>query len=238
MNICCLNLCPVGLTTQVHSSILFSCPDEHGMGRGDSEVLALETWPARQGKAKTAARRPGRAWPGGRSRQRGARGARRPSWAAAQGGPGGAVRVGGAGRSSPQRQLAAQRQHRSWWQVLQITAAEQSFCLDNVGRAVVHKLDSSTTPAYTDNNPLSVSAFKDKRQPQKEERAVTEDSKTSDPRKVQTRTPGSDPGFTMGFFHLPQWAPPLLSLPATTNAIIISCEVAKHVPLKISDQYC
>lgn len=78
----------------------------------------------------------------------------------------GAGRVGGAvrsGRCDEKRalgQLAAQQPHRTRWQVLQITAAEQSFCLDNVGRAIVHKLVSSTTPACTDNNnPLSVSSF-------------------------------------------------------------------------------
>lgn len=53
-------------------------------------------------------------------------------------------------------------------------------------------------------------AFKDKRQPRREERAVTGDSRTTfEPRKVQTRTSGSVPGSAWDsnslwvLFHLP-----------------------------------
>ena len=64
-----------------------------------------------------------------------------------------------------------------------------------MGRAIVHKLVSSTAPARTDNNPtVSLWAFKDKRQPRREERTVPGDSwATFVPRRVQTRTPGRVP---------------------------------------------
>lgn len=116
-------------------------------------------------------------------------------WGTLRGSGGSRAVSSGRRRGSRARgQLAAQRQHRERCLVLQITAAEQSLCLDNVGRAIVHKLFSLTTPACADNNPLSVPGFKDKRQPRREESAAPGDNRTTLQRgRVQTRTPSRIP---------------------------------------------
>lgn len=46
MDICSLNLCPIRLAKQLCPSILFSRPEEYGMGREDPGERALETRPA------------------------------------------------------------------------------------------------------------------------------------------------------------------------------------------------
>lgn len=140
----------MGLAGQLCPSILLSCPDKDRAGREDPSEL----WNLGRPWGK------GRAWRDAeRSWAPGARGAVGGQRRAVGGGRSVLSAVGGAPRCALGDSWRAQRQRSERWQVLQITAAEQSLCLDNVGRAIVHKLVSSTTPACTDNNPLSLSGF-------------------------------------------------------------------------------